>query len=66
MWPQSTSFAHLGYWNVGIPPSGPMDALSFANTSEAFSLATRVVAFDIKVHRPQGAAAPKIEAMARI
>jgi hypothetical protein len=43
-----------------------MDALSFANTSEAFSLATRVVAFDIKVHRPQGAAAPKIEAMARI
>ncbi len=42
----------LGYWNVGVPPSGPMDDLSFRLANEAVGNARDAAALEITVGGP--------------
>jgi urea carboxylase len=41
-----------GYWHVGIPPSGPMDALSFANANAAVGNPPGAAALEITLSGP--------------
>jgi urea carboxylase len=42
----------IGFWNVGVPPSGPMDALSFRLGNRALGNAGDVAALEITVSGP--------------
>jgi len=42
----------VGYWNVGVPPSGPMDALSCRLVNRAVGNAPRAAALEITVSGP--------------
>jgi urea carboxylase len=42
----------LGYWNVGIPPSGPMDAHSFANANLAVGNPQTAAGLEITISGP--------------
>jgi urea carboxylase len=42
----------LGYWNVGVPPSGPMDDLSFRLVNRAVGNAPGAAALEITVSGP--------------
>jgi urea carboxylase len=41
-----------GYWSVGVPPSGPMDILSFRLGNRALGNADRAVALELTVSGP--------------
>jgi urea carboxylase len=41
-----------GYWHVGIPPSGPMDALSFANANTAVGNPATAAGLEITLSGP--------------
>ncbi|WP_028081577.1 5-oxoprolinase/urea amidolyase family protein [Solimonas soli] len=43
----------LGYWDVGIPPSGPMDARSFALANRAVGNAPGTAALECTVNGPR-------------
>jgi urea carboxylase len=42
----------LGYWNVGVPPSGPMDSLSFRLANRALGNPENAAALEITVSGP--------------
>ena len=42
----------VGYWNVGVPPSGPMDSLSFRLANRALGNPTAAAALEITVSGP--------------
>ena len=42
----------LGYWHVGVPPSGPMDGLSFRLANRALGNGAAAVALEITVSGP--------------
>jgi urea carboxylase len=42
----------LGFWNVGVPPSGPMDSLSFRLANRAVGNATDAPALEITLSGP--------------
>jgi urea carboxylase len=42
----------IGYWNVGVPPSGPMDDLSFRLANRAVGNAPGAAALEITVSGP--------------
>ena len=42
----------LKFWNVGVPPSGPMDALSFRLANQALDSPANVAALEITVSGP--------------
>jgi urea carboxylase len=42
----------LGFWNVGVPPSGPMDALSFRLANRAVGNAADAAALEITLSGP--------------
>jgi urea carboxylase len=42
----------IGYWNVGVPPSGPMDDLSFRLVNRAVGNAPNAAALEITVSGP--------------
>jgi len=42
----------VGYWNVGVPPSGPMDALSFRLVNRAVGNRAAAAALEITVSGP--------------
>ena len=42
----------LGFWNVGVPPSGPMDALSFRLANRALGNPANAAALEITVSGP--------------
>ncbi len=43
----------LGYWNVGVPPSGPMDALSFRIANRLLGNSPMAAALEITMTGPQ-------------
>jgi urea carboxylase len=42
----------IGYWNVGVPPSGPMDSLSFRLANRALGNPKNAAALEITVSGP--------------
>jgi urea carboxylase len=42
----------LGFWNVGVPPSGPMDSLSFRLANRALGNEERAAALELTVSGP--------------
>jgi urea carboxylase len=42
----------IGYWNVGVPPSGPMDSLSFRLGNRALGNAADAAALEVTVSGP--------------
>jgi urea carboxylase len=42
----------VGFWNVGVPPSGPMDALSFRLANRALGNPSNAAALEITVSGP--------------
>jgi urea carboxylase len=42
----------LGFWNVGVPPSGPMDGLSFRLANRALGNASTAAALEMTVSGP--------------
>src|SRR5216684_2782529 len=42
----------LGFWNVGVPPSGPMDSLSFRLANRALGNSAAAAALEITVSGP--------------
>jgi urea carboxylase len=42
----------VGYWNVGVPPSGPMDSLSFRLANRALGNPSSAAALEITVSGP--------------
>jgi urea carboxylase len=42
----------IGYWNVGVPPSGPMDDLSFRLANQALGNPSHAAALEITVSGP--------------
>jgi urea carboxylase len=42
----------LGYWNVGVPPSGPMDTLGFRLANRLVGNPERAAAFEITISGP--------------
>ncbi|MGL4398107.1 MAG: urea carboxylase [Hyphomicrobium sp.] len=43
----------IGYWSVGVPPSGPMDHLSFRLANRAVGNAEGAAAFELTLSGPQ-------------
>ena len=42
----------LGYWNIGVPPSGPMDALAFRLSNQLVGNATEAAGLELTVSGP--------------
>ncbi|MDP2805289.1 MAG: urea carboxylase, partial [Gallionellaceae bacterium] len=42
----------LGYWNIGVPPSGPMDALAFQLANRLLNNASDAAALELTVSGP--------------
>ncbi len=52
---QSTIQDHpgrLGYWNIGVPPSGPMDALAFRLSNQLLGNAAEAAGLELTVSGP--------------